>query len=52
MGEHFPGAVQILDFYHASEHIWEVGIRRTANGEGTERAKRFARYKQDQLKTG
>ena len=23
-GQHFPGAVQILDFYHASGHLWEA----------------------------
>lgn len=23
--EQFPGAVQIVDWYHASEHIWELG---------------------------
>ena len=50
MGEHFPGAVQILDFYHASGHLWELG--NALYGEGTERTKRFARYKQDQLKAG
>lgn len=22
---HFPGAVEIVDFYHAAEHLWEVG---------------------------
>lgn len=22
--EHFPGAVQIVDIYHAKEHVWEV----------------------------
>jgi hypothetical protein len=22
--EHFPGAVQILDLYHAKEHVWDV----------------------------
>lgn len=22
--EHFPEAVQILDLYHAKEHVWEV----------------------------
>lgn len=22
---HFPGAIQILDFWHASEHVWELG---------------------------
>jgi hypothetical protein len=23
--EHWPGAVQILDFYHATEHLWALG---------------------------
>ena len=23
--EHFPGAVEIVDFYHAAEHLWSVG---------------------------
>ena len=22
---HFPGAIEIVDFYHAAEHLWEVG---------------------------
>ena len=22
---HFPGALEIVDFYHAAEHLWEVG---------------------------
>jgi len=22
---HFPGATEIVDFYHAAEHLWEVG---------------------------
>jgi hypothetical protein len=22
---HFPGAIEIVDFYHAVEHLWEVG---------------------------
>ncbi len=24
VAEHFPGAVQIVDLYHAQEHVWEV----------------------------
>jgi len=24
-GEHFPGSVEELDFYHASQHLWAVG---------------------------
>jgi hypothetical protein len=31
--EHFPTAVQIVDWFHASERIWELG--RTLFGEGT-----------------
>ena len=23
-GQHFPGAVQIVDFYHARQHLWEL----------------------------
>jgi len=23
--EHFPGSIETLDFYHASEHLWAVG---------------------------
>jgi hypothetical protein len=25
--EHFPGAVQIVDLYHAREHVWELGAK-------------------------
>ena len=25
--EHFPGAVQIVDLYHAREHLWELGAK-------------------------
>src|SRR5712691_135121 len=36
--EHFPGAVQILDLYHAKEHVWDVAHavfgRGTAVGTG------------------
>src|SRR5437660_10657052 len=31
--EHFPGAVQIVDLYHAKEHVWEVA--RAVFGPGT-----------------
>lgn len=38
--EHFPKAVQILDFWHASEWIWKVG--RAVWGEGSDKAKSWA----------
>jgi len=25
--EHFPGAVQIVDLYHAREHVWKLGAK-------------------------
>lgn len=31
--EHFPHAVQIVDWYHASERVWELG--RAVHGDGT-----------------
>ena len=34
--EHFPGAVHIVDWYHASERVWELG--RALHGEGTPEA--------------
>jgi hypothetical protein len=32
--EHFPGAVQIVDWYHASERVWDLG--KALHGEGTQ----------------
>jgi transposase len=25
--EHFPGAIQIVDLYHARQHLWELAAR-------------------------
>jgi hypothetical protein len=36
----FPRAVEILDWYHLSEHLWEAA--RAVHGEGTEPTKRLA----------
>jgi len=38
--EHFPEAVQILDFWHASEWVWKAA--KGAWGEGSQRAKEWA----------
>lgn len=38
--EHFGERVEIVDFYHASEHVWEVA--RALHGEGSEEAKAWA----------
>ena len=31
--QHFPGAVQIVDFFHASQHLWELARRLHPNDE-------------------
>ena len=35
---HFPDAVQIVDLYHARQHLWEVARKRYANDEGKQKA--------------
>ena len=36
--EHFPGAIQIVDLYHARQHLWEVARRLHPHDEGRQRA--------------
>ena len=38
MALHFPGAVQIVDLYHARQHLWEVARRLFPNEEGKQKA--------------
>ncbi|MGB7025212.1 MAG: ISKra4 family transposase [Candidatus Acidiferrales bacterium] len=35
---HFPGAIQIVDLYHARQHLWEVARKRYPNEEGKQKA--------------
>jgi hypothetical protein len=35
--QHFPGAVQIVDLYHARQHIWELAAKLFANDEPARR---------------
>jgi hypothetical protein len=35
---HFPGALQIVDLYHAREHLWELARRLHPHDEGNQRA--------------
>jgi hypothetical protein len=37
---HFPGSIEILDYYHACEHIWSLA--NALYGEDSERGKRWA----------
>ena len=36
--EHFPGAIQIVDIYHAREHLWEAGRLYFGEAKGTLRS--------------
>jgi hypothetical protein len=46
----FPGAMRILDYYHASERIWAVAAARW--GEDSAEGRRWAESKLGQLKAG
>jgi len=32
--QHFPGAIQIMDLYHARQHLWELSAKLFPNDEG------------------
>jgi hypothetical protein len=36
--QHFPGAVQIVDLYHARQHLWELARRLHPNDEANQKA--------------
>jgi len=48
--EHFPQAIQIVDWYHASEYIWKVA--HAIYGEGSALAKQWAKNRLDELWEG
>lgn len=48
--EHFPGAIQIVDLYHAQEHVWQVA--RAVYGAQTEAAELWAKEACDLLVHG
>ena len=50
VGEHFPNAIQIVDWYHASQYVWNVA--KVVYGEGTALAKRWAHNRLDELWDG
>jgi hypothetical protein len=35
---HFPGAIQIVDLYHARQHLWEVARKLYPNNQGKQKA--------------
>lgn len=48
--EHFPGAIQIVDLYHARQHLWEL-VRRLYPNQETQQ-KRWIMRQQDKLDNG
>lgn len=47
---HFPGAIQIVDLYHAREHLWDLTRKLYPADEAAQ--KRWLRYKLDWLENG
>lgn len=48
--QHFPGAIQIVDLYHARQHLWEVARKLHPNDEA--RQKRWIMVQQNRLDKG
>ena len=48
--ELFPGAVQIVDLFHAKQHLWDVA--KAVYGPGTDMAERWAKRRRDELDDG
>ena len=48
--EHFPEALQIVDWYHATQYLWQVA--NAVYGEGTDLAKQWAKARRDELWDG
>jgi len=48
--QHFPGAVQIVDLYHARQHLWELARKLFPNQEAEQR--RWMMIHQDRLDQG
>jgi len=46
----FPGVVEILDFYHADEYLWEIAHLFCA--EGTKEAEEWVTRREEKLKSG
>ena len=48
--ELFPGAIQIVDLFHAKQHLWDVA--KAVYGPGTDTAERWAKRRRDELDDG
>ncbi len=50
--EHFPGAVEIVDFYHAVEHLWATGEALFGDRERSAATKGWVRHQRRELRQG
>jgi hypothetical protein len=48
--EHFPGATQIVDLYHAKGHLWDVA--KAIYGAGSDLAEQWAKQRRNELDDG
>jgi len=48
--EYFPGAIQIVDLYHAKGHLWDVA--KAIYGAGSDLAEQWAKKRRDELDEG
>ena len=48
--ENFPGAIQIVDLYHAKGHLWDVA--KAIYGAGSDLAEQWAKKRRDELDEG
>jgi len=50
--EHFPGAIEIVDFYHALEHLWATGEALWGDRERSAVTRSWVRHYRRQLRRG
>jgi hypothetical protein len=50
--EHFPQAIEIVDYYHAAEHLWDVGESLWGNRDTSAATKGWVRHNRRLLKKG
>lgn len=48
--EHFPGAIQIIDLFHAKGHLWDVA--KSIYGAGSDLGEQWAKQRRDELDEG
>jgi hypothetical protein len=48
--EQFPGAIQIVDLYHAKGHLWDVA--KAVYGAGSDLGEHWAKQRRDELDDG